>query len=70
MQIGGSRHRKQNARKKTKGKRKRKGGSVLAELGVPVGLLAATQYMKRRKHKKSSKKSTRKSKSKSRRRRR
>ena len=50
MQIGGS-----GVKNKKSG-----GGSLLAELGVPAGLFAATQYMKKRSRKYGKKSKSRK----------
>ena len=52
-------------RRQTKGgkkqKRKNKGGSFLADVSVPAGLLLLNQFMKHRKSKKASKSRKRKS---------
>ena len=61
VQSGGSRKRNnsQNRRNKTKGgrkqKRRNKGGTFLADVSVPAGLLLLNQFMKHRKSKRAAK---------------
>ena len=72
VQSAGRRRRRsnsQNRRNQTKGgrkqKRRNKGGTFLADVSVPAGLLLLNQFMKHRKSKKAAK--SRKTKSRSRR---